>query len=248
MKTRSSHNWNENNRPKDVLNTSFLDFNGDWPILNCPQIDVDFSLCWCNDYKNIHSDSLVVSFLDDNRLERFWNNPIKYTKIFKQAKYVMSPDFSLLVGMPKAMQMWNTYRNRLVGYVWQQAGLSVIPTVSWSDISSFDYCFSGIAKGSVISVSAYGIKERGARNLFNTGLSELYERISPNVVILQCHRTHRGFFKNDNILFIDTFFEHRKIKNKWAEGLDNQQTLGAHLKERVTGSQILLNFQDLPQP
>lgn len=38
-------------------------------------------------------------------------------------------------------------------------GIRVIPTVAWSDRGSFDFCFKGIPKGSIVAVSTYMFHE-----------------------------------------------------------------------------------------
>ena len=122
MKQRSSDNWKSKSGSWDSLNTELIDFYLDYPILSSILQVNEFQVVMCNNYKAITEESLISTFADDYILERYWNDPNKYIEYFKKAKYVMSPDYSLLIGMPKPMQMWNVYRNRLVGYVWQSAG------------------------------------------------------------------------------------------------------------------------------
>ena len=57
---------------------------------------------------------------------------------------VLSPDFSLFTNMPRALQIESVFKNRWCGAFWQSKGLKVIPTVSWSDEKSFDFCFEGM--------------------------------------------------------------------------------------------------------
>lgn len=42
-----------------------------------------------------------------------------------------------------------------------QQGLRVVPTVNWGTKESFDFCFSGIEKGSIVAVSTYMFHEHG---------------------------------------------------------------------------------------
>ena len=56
--------------------------------------------------------------------------------------------------MAPVMQLYNVFRNRWCGAYWASKGLRVIPTVNWGDESSFDFCFEGIEKGSVVSPEA----------------------------------------------------------------------------------------------
>lgn len=49
-----------------------------------------------------------------------------------QYKFLLTPDYSLYADMPRAVQLYNVFRNRWRGAYWQAQGLTVIPTISWS--------------------------------------------------------------------------------------------------------------------
>ncbi len=61
-------------------------------------------------------------------------------------------------------------------------GLTVIPTVSWSTPRSFEFCFDGIEKGSIVAVGTLGCKNN-KRN-FMRGYNEMLERIKPSKIIV----------------------------------------------------------------
>ena len=85
----------------------------------------------------------VHFFLDDYQFERVWNRPDNYVDKLSKFDCVLTPDFSLYTDFPLAMQIWNTYRSRLIGRYWQDCGVTVIPTVSWSTHESYNFCFDG---------------------------------------------------------------------------------------------------------
>lgn len=211
---RSSHNWATRSGVFDALNTRFLTFTEDYPVLSSIFNIDDFKVIMCNNYKKIDENSLVSSFLDDYILERYWNDPTRYLSIFKRAKYVMSPDFSLLLGMPKPMQMWNVYRNRLVGYLWQGEGIKVIPTISWSDRNSFEFCFNGIEKNSVVSISNTGCRNDEQKKYFDSGFDEMVKIIEPSKIIFQCNKKYKEQYKDKNIVFIDSFWDNKRKQLK----------------------------------
>jgi hypothetical protein len=216
MKQRSSDNWKTKSGGWDSLNTELVNFSLDYPILSSiSQLD-DFQLVMCNNYKAITSESLISTFVDDYILERYWNDPKKYIEYFKKAKYVMSPDYSLLIGMPTPMQMWNVYRNRLVGYVWQSAGINVIPTISWTDNNSFEYCFEGVEIGSIVAVSNIGCRNENHKHFFDAGYDEMIKRINPIKILFQCNKKYKECYKNESITFVDSFWDNkrRQLKNK----------------------------------
>ncbi len=217
MDQRSSNNWKTKSGGWDSLNTSLVDFYEDYPVLSSIMNAFDYQLVMCNDYKNINSNSLVSMFVDDYILERYWNNPLKYIEYFKTAKYVMSPDYSLLIGMPKPMMEWNIYRNRLVGYVWQTAGINIIPTISWSDESSFDFCFEGVSVGSAVSISNIGCRNESQKYYFDIGFEKMKDVINPSTILFQCNRKYKEVYKDENIVFIDSFWDKKRKQLKSME-------------------------------
>ena len=124
----------------------------------------------------------VHFYLHDYQFERVWNNPKKYIEILKRYKFVLSPDFSPYSDMPKATKIFNVYRNRWCGRFWQEHGINVIPTVTWSDEESLEYCFDGVEKGSTIAISTMG-DGRGHENLL-IGWNKMIEKIQPKTILL----------------------------------------------------------------
>lgn len=86
--------------------------------------------------------------------------------------------------MPRAAQIWNVYRSRWCGALWQMCGVEVIPTACWSTPDSFDFCFDGIPQDSVVAVTSMGItKSNIDRALFRAGLEELVRRTQPKLLL-----------------------------------------------------------------
>lgn len=149
----------------------------------------------------------VHFFEDDWRFERIWTAPYRYLDKLKQFGGVLTPDFSLYVDMPLSMQIWNTYRNRMLGQLWQDEGLDVIPTVSWSDERSFDFCFDGLPKHSVLARSTSGcVKSKAMREMWYRGMDEMMERLEPSAVIIYGKRLD---YPADNIIWFDSEMHER---------------------------------------
>lgn len=100
-----------------------------------------------------HLDRMVHFFLYDYRFERVWKKPDNDIEKLSRYRAVLSPDFSMYLEMAPVMQLYNVFRNRWCGAYWASKGIRVIPTVNWGDESTFDFCFEGIEKGSVVAVS-----------------------------------------------------------------------------------------------
>lgn len=127
----------------------------------------------------------VHFFLDDYQFERVWNDPDKYIPYLQKAQCVIMPDFSLYMDMPLAMKVWNVYRSRAMAHYWQRCGLKVIPNLTWADEKSFDYCFQGIPKSSIVAVSTVGVKNsQEAMDAWSMGMDEAIRQIKPSTVLL----------------------------------------------------------------
>ena len=124
-------------------------------------------------------------YLDDYQFERLWNTPENYIAILKQYDCILSPDFSLFLDMPMAMKIWNVYRSRMVGQFYQDKGIKVIPTISWAEKETFKFCFDGIPKGSIVSISTLGIKRnKDAMKIWVDGVNEMIKRIAPSTILI----------------------------------------------------------------
>lgn len=127
----------------------------------------------------------VHFYVDDYQFERVWNDPDKYIPYLERAQCVLMPDFSLYMDMPLPMKLWNVYRSRVMAHYWQRHGLKVVPSLTWADEKSYDYCFEGIPKGSVVAVSTVGVKNSGeAMKVWSRGMDEAMRRIRPSMVLL----------------------------------------------------------------
>ena len=123
-------------------------------------------------------------FIDDYQFERCWNRPEEYVEILGDYECVLTPDFSLYRDMSMAVKLWNIYRSRLLGQFWQRSGLKVIPTISWCEKETFEFCFDGIEKGSVVAISTIGVKrEEEAYKIWKDGVDEMIKRIHPSTIL-----------------------------------------------------------------
>ncbi len=78
-----------------------------------------------------HPDRVVHFFLYDYEFEKLWKDPDVFVQRLKPCRAVLTPDFSMYLEMPAALQLYNTFRNRWCGVYLAQKGITVIPTVNW---------------------------------------------------------------------------------------------------------------------
>lgn len=124
-------------------------------------------------------------FIDDYQFERLWNSPEKYLELIQRFDGVLTPDFSLYMDMPLPMQQWNEYRRRALGHYWQENGVNVIPTLSWSDKRSYGFCFSGLPLRSTYATSTVGVKnDELAMKVWHDGMAEAVKRLKPKRILL----------------------------------------------------------------
>lgn len=155
-------------------------------------------------------------YLDDYQFERIWNSPNDYIDILSQYDCILSPDFSLYMDMPISMKIWNIYRSRLIGQYYQRLGIKVIPTISWAEKESYDFCFDGIPKGSIVSISTIGVKKnKKALKIWEDGVSEMIKRIEPSTILIYGGKLEYDF-KDINVIYFDNNVTERMktLKNK----------------------------------
>ena len=127
----------------------------------------------------------VHFYLYDYMFERIWNSPFQYFEKLKRFDCVISPDFSLYTDMPIAMQIWNTFRNRLLTQMMQDYGIEVIPAIMWSTPESYEFCFDGMPKHSVLAVETVGCaKNKEDKKCWFDGMTAAMERLEPTGIIL----------------------------------------------------------------
>lgn len=151
-----------------------------------PKKLIGFNYVLSSDDAAKRTEGLGVHFyIDDYQFERVWSRPGKYIERLAGYSCVLTPDFSLYMNMPVAMKVWNIYRSRLLGQMMQDAGLNVIPTLSWAGKDTFAFCFDGIEPGGSVSVSTGGVlRDKQAIKIWRDGMDEAIKRLSPSCVVL----------------------------------------------------------------
>ena len=128
-----------------------------------------------------NTDCGVHFFIDDYRFTCIYNNPEKSLKKLSQYKFLLTPDYSTYSDMNYWRQLESVAHSRWVGAYWQNKGLTVVPTMTWSDSRSYSFCNDGIEKGSVVAVSMIGCKK--SKTEFLHGYDTMLERIEPTAII-----------------------------------------------------------------
>lgn len=163
---------------------------------------------------------IMHCFTDDYQFVRFWNTPDRYIAKLSQFAAVCAPDFSTYTDMPLAMQIYNHYRKHWLAAYWQLNGLTVYPTISWSDENSYEWCFDGEPRGGVVAVSSVGTqKSKESQRLFLRGYEEMVKRLEPTWVIFYGKVPEECDW---NVIRISAYYE--KIVKRRKEVRDNGKT------------------------
>lgn len=156
------------------------------PIVKKQDISLEnLSLIACSDTQNNASENSKKSgvhfFVDDYRFEGIYKNPEKSLRKYSQYAFLLTPDYSTYSEMNTWRQIESVAHSRWVGAFWQNQGLNVIPTVTWSTPTSFEFCFDGIEKNSIVAIGMIGCKKN--RSAFMSGYNEMLRRIDPVSII-----------------------------------------------------------------
>lgn len=157
-------------------------------------------------------DKGIHFFLDDYQFNRLWSSPKKYVMLFRKFSCVMSPDFSIYEDFPLIMQLYNHYRKHWLAAYWQENGIAVIPTISWSNDESFNWCFDGEPTHSTVAVSSVGTQNsRERKQKFLIGYREMLCRLQPETIIFHGN-VPEECKNNSNIIEIGSYQE--RFKNQ----------------------------------
>lgn len=181
------------NTSKDMRNDQLFmrneyDGHGKWniPIIRKQAINTEkISLIACSDTRSndcaINTKNGVHFFVDDYRFNSIYNNPEKSLRKYSQYAFLLTPDFSTYADMDLWRQLESVAKNRWCGAYWQSKGLTVIPTISWSTSRSYEFCFDGVEKGSIVAIGMIGCK--GNKRDFLRGYNAMLEKIEPESII-----------------------------------------------------------------
>ena len=135
--------------------------------------------------KSSDYESWVMFYEYDTAFQRLWNNPEKYLTTLQKYKGIVGPDFSLYGDYPLALQIFNTYRSRVLTHWLKCNGVSVVPNVRWSTEYTYQFCFDGLRKKDIVFVGSHGCSKRsGDKQLFENGLKEMIKKIDPAVICI----------------------------------------------------------------
>lgn len=171
------------------------------PVKELPVINKWIEFEYAKNKRIKSSSEGVHCFQEDFKFESVWTFPDRYLDTLKNYACVCTPDFSTHINFPRAVQIFNHYRTQWIGAYWQVNGLTVIPTVQWSTPDSYEWCFDGMPKESIVAVSNIGANQsRVSKEYFQQGYNEMLKRLEPIKILFYSNSYPENF--NGNIHFI----------------------------------------------
>lgn len=215
MKTRSSQNWSS--KPKCSLNSEVIFSSKN--KYGIPDLEVNYfipkDLITYNQAIRPSKMNLLAcinGFYDDYKINPIWNRPNHSLTVYKKIGRAISLDFSLYMDYPIALQIYNVYRNRWLAKWWQEHDIQVIPSISWSDERSFDFCFLGVPKHNIVALSTVGLRYTDKR-VFVRGFEEMLRQIEPKDLVLYGENEILDFDKYfENVFRYESFMKKRRRK------------------------------------
>lgn len=138
------------NSPMFLRNEFEKDGAWEFPLIKKQNIDLSaVELIACSDISNHDTKNLhkgIHHFVDDYRFEGLYTHPERSIGKYKKYRFALTPDYSLYSEMDLWRQIESVGKSRWVGANWQKNGISVIPTLSWAQPSSYKFCFDGVEK------------------------------------------------------------------------------------------------------
>lgn len=149
-------------------------------------------------------------YVDDFQMERFWQSPARYVPYLRGLYAVIGTDFSIYSDMPRALAIFNCYRNFWLTAYWQNEGIGVIPNITWPVGRLETVYFEAIQKQEIIAVSNVGLNKE-EMSIFETELQEVIAQKEPKQVLLYGKKTT---MENEIIKHFPSFSPKERMKNE----------------------------------
>ena len=134
--------------------------------------------------------AFIHFYIDDIKFDgaksSIWLFPRRALKIIEHFDGIITPDFSMCQDFPEPQKLFAVYRMRTFGYWIGTLDIDVINNVRWGTSETWDYCYAGIKRHTVVAIgtAASGLKSKINRPLFEEGFFEMVTRLKPTAIIV----------------------------------------------------------------
>ncbi len=190
---------------KDIWNAFMAEgaMFGKYDIPYCPTTAADIpkeQVTW-EEAKQIHRthiskkdedyfvDAYINWYIDDYKFDGprgLWHDYNFALRVIKHFAGIITPDFSTYQDFPHPIKINATYRMRIFGYWVGKQGINVVNNVRWGTEETFEYCFEGVPKNSIVSIGTVGGGPRklADRSRFEAGLYKMVEVLNPHTILV----------------------------------------------------------------
>ena len=144
----------------------------------------------CKSDKLFHVPAFIHFYIDDQKFDgkrsSIWLYPFRAWEVLHHFDGFITPDFSTNIDFPDSLKRYNTFRMRAFGFWGQHIGLEVIHNVRWGSPETWNYCFDGIPKNSIVAIGtvASGLKKVENRPIFESGFYRMLSELEPHTIIV----------------------------------------------------------------
>lgn len=136
----------------------------------------------------------VHFYVHDKFFQSVLTSTYKYVDLLKQYDGVITPDPTMFIQNSPCLLETSTYFNRAIGFYLQKQGIPVIPNIRWTDEDSYEYCFLGVPKYSIVSISTHGCcKSKDEKERMKHGIRKMIEVLEPSDIIVHGHMPEKVF-------------------------------------------------------
>ena len=137
-------------------------------------------------------EGILGFFTEDYRFETYWNKKIAGIERLASENWggVCTPDFSVYLDKPFAVQLYNVYRSRWLARFWQEAGIPILPTIQGTsyDGSSNDWILKTLpSRPPVVALQCRTIGRSSSKrlwSLFHKLIDDTVRIVQPKVIVL----------------------------------------------------------------
>lgn len=190
--------------------------------------------------------TLLCFYTSDSRFENWWADPAKYTTKMLNAGVAaaVTHDFSMFAGYPRVLHLFNAYRAKWLARYMQEAGIKVIPNITFCDEESLVMSMIGLPRGlPVISKQMQTIdaekEDPKALAIRQDGLWMMVETLEPEQLIIYGNEPGFEMVRNlqlpTEVLYVDNRSVRRSRWQKERDAMVYKDRKTRKSASRVTG-------------
>ncbi len=136
----------------------------------------------------------VHFYMHDKGFRNVLTDLKRHIWLFQQFDGIITPDPTLDMKQSRCLQQTTVWFRQAVGSYCQRHGIPVIPNIRFGTEKTYDFCFLGVPRHSIVAISTHGCvdtKEKKAH--FRKGLEQLLRVLEPDDILVHGYMPHDVF-------------------------------------------------------